>query len=102
MNILTLIAKRNTLSFKKSTIVTKKFVTLLFIIKVESKSIKKIIVVKKKFAIVVKSKSRTKVKSNKTKNRKLMSESSIVNKTYFIYFYCYFLLLIIRIIILEF
>jgi len=57
MNILTLVAKRNTLSFKKVTIVTKKFVTLLFVIKVESKSTKKIIVVKKKFAIIVKLKS---------------------------------------------
>jgi len=100
-NILTLIAKRNTLNFKKSTIITKKFVTLLFIIKVKSKSTKRIIIVRKKFATIVKLKSRTKVKSNKIKDRKLISELSIINKTYSIYFYCYFLLLIIRIIVLK-
>jgi len=66
MNILTLVAKRNTLSFKKLIIVTKKFVTLLFIIKVENKLTNKIIIVKNKFAIVIKLKSRIRVKSNKT------------------------------------
>jgi len=76
-------------------------VTLSFVIKVKSKLANKIIVAKKKLAIVVKLKSRTKVKSNKTKNRKLINKLSIVSKTYFIYFYCYFLLLMIRIIVLE-
>jgi len=76
--------------------------TLLSIVKVESKSTNKIIVIKKKFAIVVKLKSRARVKNNKTKNRKLISESFVVSKTYFIYFYCCFLLLKIRIIVLEF
>jgi len=51
--------------------------------------------------LVMKSKSRTKVKNNKTKNRKLMNELFVISKTYFIYFYCCFLLLIIQIIILE-
>jgi len=77
-------------------------VTLLFVVKVESKSTKKIIVAKKKSTIVVKLKSRIRVKSNKTKDRKLMSESFVICKTYSIYFYCYFLLLMIRIIVLEF
>jgi len=90
------------LSFKKLTTITKKFVTLLFVIKVKSKSTKKIIVAKKKSTIVVKSKSQTRVKSNKTKDRKLISESFVINKTYSIYFYYYFLLLMIRIIVLEF
>ncbi len=76
--------------------------TLLFVVKVESKSTKKIIVAKKKSTIVVKLKSRIRVKSNKTKDRKLMSESFVICKTYSIYFYCYFLLLMIRIIVLEF
>ncbi len=76
--------------------------TLSFVIKVKSKSIKKIIVAKKKLAIVVKLKSRTRVKSNKTKDRKLMSESFVVSKTYSIHFYCCFLLLMIRIIVLKF
>jgi len=76
--------------------------TSLFVIKVKSKSTKKIIVAKKKLAIVVKSKSRTRVKSNKTKDRKLMSELFVISKTYFIHFYCYFLLLMIRIIVLKF
>jgi len=83
-------------------IVINKFVILSFVIKVESKLTKKIIVVKKKSFIVVKSKSRTKVKSSKTKDCKLISELFVVSKTYSINFYCCFLLLTIRIIILEF
>jgi len=83
------------------TIATKKFVTLLFVIKVKSKLTKKIIIVKKKLATIVRSKSRTRVKNNRTKNRKLISELFVISKTYFILFYCCFLLLTIRTIVLE-
>jgi len=76
-------------------------VTLLFVVKVESKSTKKIIVVEKKFATIVKLKSRTRVRNNRTKNCKLISELFVVSKTYFIYFYYCFLLLTISIIVLK-
>jgi len=58
-------------------------------------------IVKKKLATIVKLKSYIKVKSNKTKSSKLISEVSIVSKIYSIYFYYCFLLLIIQIIILS-
>jgi hypothetical protein len=57
INTLTLIAKHNTLSSRKLATITKKFMILLFIVKVKSKLTKKIIVAKKKLAIVIKLKS---------------------------------------------